>query len=55
MKHGRRFKPLANVLVSLRAILPTKLMVAGGKGGTDINAGQSGKGATATDETPMLF
>jgi hypothetical protein len=30
-------------------------MIAGGNGGTDINAGKSGKGATATDETPMLF
>jgi hypothetical protein len=55
MKHGRRFKPLANVLVSVRAILPIRLMVAGEKGGTDINAGQSGKGVTETNETPMLF
>jgi hypothetical protein len=55
LKRDRRFKLLANVLVSVRAILPTGLMVAGGKGGTDLNAGQSGEGATATGDTPMLF
>jgi hypothetical protein len=30
-------------------------MVAGGKAEQILNAGQSGKGATATGETPMLF
>jgi hypothetical protein len=33
----------------------SRLMVAGGKAEQILNAGQSGKGATATGETPMLF
>jgi hypothetical protein len=43
MKRGRRFNLLANVLVPARAILPTWLMVAGGKDGADLNAGQKWK------------
>jgi hypothetical protein len=55
VKRGRRFNLSTNVLVPVRAILPTWLMVADGKDGADLNAGQSRKGATASVETPMLF
>jgi hypothetical protein len=55
MKRGQRFRLLANVFVSVRAILPTRLIVAGGKAERTSTLDRVEKGATATGETPMLF